>query len=79
MDEVNGTANRDMFKKMIDQGAPYLLMPIGIRNPRKPIVEENLIIDFECAIEMNEVTFTAGTAIKEDNMCKAVLKKPEGI
>ena len=68
-----------MFKKMIDQGAPYLLMPIGIRNPRKPIVEENLIIDFECAIEMNEVTFTPGTAIKEDNMCKAVLNKPERV
>lgn len=79
MDEVHGTANRDMFKKLIDQGVPYLLMPIGIRNPKKPIIEENLIIDFEYAIEMNEVTFTPGTAIKEDNMCKAVLNKPERV
>ena len=54
-------------------------MPIGIRNPKKPIIEENLIIDFEYAIEMNEVTFTPGTAIKEDNMCKAVLNKPERV
>ena len=36
-------------------------------------------IDFEYAIEMNEVTFTPGTAIKEDNMCKAVLNKPERV
>ena len=79
MDEVNGTANRDMFKRLTDQGAPYLLMPIGVRNPRKPIVEENLLIDFEYAIEMKEVAFTEGTAVKEDNMCVAVLKKPEGI
>ena len=79
MDEVNGTANRDMFKRLTDQGSQYLLMPIGVRNPRKPIVEENLIIDFEYAIEMKAVAFTEGIAVKEDNMCVAVLKKPEGI
>lgn len=77
--DVNGTANRDMFKHLTDQGAPYFLMPIGVRNPRKPIVEENLIVDFEYAIEIKAVAFTEGTAVKEDNMCVAVLKKPEGI
>lgn len=79
MDEVNGTANRDMFKHLTDQGAPYSLMPIGVRNPRKPIDEENLIIDFNYSIEMKAVAFTEGTAVKEDNMCVAVLKKPEEI
>lgn len=79
MDEVNGTANRDMFKHLTDQGAPYSLMPIGVRNPRKPIVKENLIIDFNYSIEMKAVAFTEGTAVKEDNMCVAVLKKPEEI
>ena len=31
--------------------------------------EENLIIDFEYAIEMKAVAFTEGIAVKEDNMC----------
>ena len=79
MDEVRGTTNRDMFKKLTDQGAPYLLIPIGIRNPKKPVVEENLIIGDQYAIKMNEVSFTAGTDVKEDNMYSAVLKKPEVI
>lgn len=79
MDEVNGTTNRDSFKKKTDQGAPYFLMPIGVRNAKMPITEENLIIDFEFAIKMKKVAFTAGTAIKEDDVCMAVLHKPEAI
>ena len=79
MDEINGSANRDMFKKITDNDIPYLLMPIGIKNKNKPIVEENLIIDFEYSIKMNKVSFYKGTEVKDDNMCKAVLQKAENL
>ena len=79
MDELNGSSNRDMFKKITDNDVPYLLMPIGIKNKRKPIVEENLIIDFDYAVKMSKVSFYKGTEIKDDNMCKAVLQKAESM
>lgn len=77
MDELNGSANRDMFKRFTDSGLPYLLMPIGIKNLSKNITEDNLIIDFDYAIKMDNVTFYKGTEIDDNNMCKAVLNKAE--
>lgn len=79
MDELNGSANRDMFKKLTDNGKTFLLMPIGIKNPNKPIVEENLIIDFNYAVTMNKVSFLKGTDIDENDMCKAVLQKAKAL
>ncbi len=75
MDELNGSANRDMFKKLTDNSKTFMLMPIGIRKANKPIVEENLIIDFDYAVTMNKVSFVKGTDIEDNDMCKAVLQK----
>lgn len=46
MDELKGSTNRDIFRKLTENHKPYLLMPIGIKEENKPITEENLIIDF---------------------------------
>lgn len=75
MDELNGSANRDMFKRLTDSGTPFMLMPIGIKNTNRPIVEDNLIIDFGFAVKMNKVHFHKGTEIDDNDMCKAVLNK----
>jgi len=77
MDENNGSKNRDVFKNYLDKGSEYLLMPIGIRDESKLINEENLIIDFDYAIRMKSATFQTGVDIKDDDFCKAVLKKAE--
>lgn len=75
MDELSGSANRDMFKKLTDNSKKFMLMPIGIRNPNKPIVEDNLIINFNYAVTMNKISFIKGTDIEENDMRKAVLQK----
>lgn len=79
MDELNGSQNRDMFKHYVDRGSGYLLMPIGILNKAKPIEEKNLIIDFDYAVKMKRATFRAGVDIKDDDLCKVVLKKANNL
>lgn len=75
MDELSGTASRDMFKKLTDKGMPFMLMPIGVKNASKPIVQDNLFIGFDYAVKMNKVSFRKGTEIDENDICKAVLQK----
>ena len=75
MDELNGSNNRDMFKSITDNKVPYFLMPIGIKNKNKPIAQENLIINFEYAVRMDNISFFKGVEIKGNNICKVVLKK----
>lgn len=75
MDEPSGSSNRDMFKKLTDNDKTFLLMPIGIRNPNKPIGKDNLIIDFNYAVTMNKVSFLKGIDIDENDMRKVVLQK----
>lgn len=75
MDELNGSQNRDLFKRYVESGSEYLLMPIGIIDQAKPIEEENLIIDFDYAIKLKNAIFKRGIDIKEDDMCKVVLSK----
>jgi len=77
MDELNGSRYRDMFKHYVDDGSDYMLMPIGIRDEAKPIEEKNLIIDITYAVKMKRATFQLGIDIKDDNICKVVLKKPD--
>ena len=77
MDELNGSQNRDMFRRCMGSGTGYLLMPIGIKDESKPIEEANLIIDFEYAVEMKNATFKSGVDVKDDDFCKAVLKRAE--
>lgn len=76
MGELNGSQNRDIFKKMIENGSPYFLMPIGIKNIKKPMTEDNLIIDFNYAIKMKKVYFTAGKDVTDQDIYNIVLKKP---
>lgn len=77
MDEANGSTNRDLFKQLTSGGAGYLLMPIGIKDKNKPIEESNLIIDFDYAIRMKNVTFKTGIEIDDNDICKVVLNKSE--
>jgi len=77
MDEINGSKNRLLFEKMIDKGMPFFLLPIGINDITKPLDEKNLIIDFEYAVEMNNISFKKGVDIKSDDLCKVVLQKAE--
>lgn len=79
MDEPNGSSNRDLFRKLTTGEMPYFIMPVGIIDKQKGITGDNLIIDFEYAVEMKNVTFYKGTEIKDDNMCKAVLNRAVGL
>ncbi len=75
MDEINGSNNRELFKKLIEDNTSYLLMPIGVKDSKKPIEEKNLIIDFNYAVKMKQARFQAGIDVKDDDTCKVVLKK----
>lgn len=77
MDEINGSKNRDLFQHLTSDESGYLLMPIGIKNANNPLAEDNLIIDFNYAIQMKSVTFKTGVQIGDDDPCKVVLKKAE--
>ena len=77
MDELNGSKNRDLFQYLTREGSGYLLMPIGIKDAKKPIEESNLIIDFNYAIRMKKVTFKTGLEVEDNDLCKVVLQKAE--
>lgn len=77
MDELNGSENRELFKQLTSNGSGYLLMPIGIKDKNKKLEESNLIIDFDYAIQMKNVTFKTGLKIEDNDLCKVVLKKAE--
>lgn len=79
MDELNGSKNREFFQQLTSNGSGYLLMPIGIKDKKKPLEENNLIIDFSYAIQMSNVTFKTGLEIDENDLCKVVLSKAEEI
>ena len=77
MDELNGSKNRNLFQYLTREGSGYLLMPIGIKDAKKPIEESNLIIDFNYAIRMKKVTFKTGLEAEDNDLCKVVLQKAE--
>ena len=77
MDEINGSQNRDLFKRLVTNNSGYLMLPIGIINESKPIDESNLIIDFKYAIQLRNATFKTGASLRDDDICKVVLKQPE--
>lgn len=79
MDEMNGPQNRELFTELTHRGTGFFLMPIGIKNKRKPIEKSNLIIDMEQAVKMKNVSFKTGTSVQDDDLCKVVLKKAEEI
>ena len=75
MDELKGSTYRDMFKEITDSSKLYLLMPIGVKNINKPIVEENLIINFDYSVKLSDVSFVNGIDVDENDMRKVVLNK----
>lgn len=77
MSENNGSNNRDQFWNMYRKVGKYYLVPVGLKNPSMGITIENMQFDFEYAIQMKEITITAGAEITEENPCKAVLMSPE--
>ncbi|MDF2908284.1 MAG: hypothetical protein K0R34_3605 [Herbinix sp.] len=77
MDELKGSQNRDSFQYLTGNGSGYFLMPIGIKDITKPFEESNLIIDFNYAIQMKNITFKTGIDIEDNDICKVVLNKAE--
>lgn len=77
MNELNGSKNRDLFQHLTRKGAGYLLMPIGIKDTKKPIEESNLLIDFNYAIRMKNVTFKTGLEVEDNDLCRVVLNRAE--
>lgn len=73
MDELDDSSKREFFKKLTDNGLGYYLMPIGIKNKNKPLVEDNLIIDFNYAIKMKNISFKTGLKVDDNDICKVVL------
>jgi len=79
MDEINGSQNRVLFKKLTSKGTGFFMVPIGVKDLRKPIGESNLIIDFEQAVKMKNVSFKTGLSLTNNDLCKVVLRKAEEI
>lgn len=79
MDELNGSKNRDLFQHLTGDDSGYLLMPIGIKDKRRPFEESNLIIDLDYAIQMKKVQFKIGREIDDNDLCKVVLNKAENV
>lgn len=77
MGELNGSKNRELFQRLTNEGAGYFLMPIGVKDKTKPFEESNLIIDFNYAIRMKNVTFKAGLDVEDNDLCKVVLNKAD--
>lgn len=77
MDELNGSTNRDTFELLTKNGLGYFLMPVGIKDKRLPIEENNLIFGFEYAIRMKNVTFKVGNKVDKNDLCMSVLNKAE--
>lgn len=76
MDELSGSKNRNLFQQLTKDGEGYFLIPIGIKDKNKPIEKSNLIIDFNYAIRMKNVTFRNGIKIGNDDMLQVVLQNP---
>lgn len=75
MDEINGSKNRDTFQQLTNKGKGFFLMPVGIKDSKKPIEESNLIIDIKQAVKMRDVSFRTGLSIQDQDLCSVVLRK----
>ena len=79
MDEIKNSDNRDNFFDMLNQTGKYYLVPVGLKSPSVAPTPENIVFDFDCAIPMKTITVTEGRKLKDNDPCKAVITKPEGI
>lgn len=77
MDERSESVNRDTFIRLSKKYSEYLVVPIGVKNDSKQIDGNNVIYDFEYAIRMKNVYSKAGDSLRDDDLSKAVLRKPE--
>lgn len=77
MDEISGSKNRDFFQQLTNKGTGFFLMPVGIKDLKKPIEESNLIIDMNQAVKMRNVSFKTGVSIQDQDPCSVVLRKAE--
>lgn len=77
MDEPNGSQNRDLFQTMVNVGTGYSLIPVGIRDEDKPLVISNLVFGYDLAVPMKNCAFKIGRELEENDVCRAVLQKPE--
>lgn len=75
MDEMNGSKNRDTFKKLTSNGSGYYVIPAGRIDSSKPVAKENLYFGFDYAIRMRGITFKTGISLKPDDICSAVLNE----
>lgn len=77
MPELNGSVNRETFMKMVDSGSRFYLIPLEVKDMSRPFSVDNINIDFDDAVSMRTTNFKKGRTIKNDDLCKTVLNKPE--
>jgi hypothetical protein len=75
MHEKQGSQNRERFKELVEKGTGFLMIPVGIKDLKKPIDESNLIVDFEQAVKMKNVFFKTGLGLAKNDPCNVVLSK----
>ncbi len=75
VDEMNGSWNRETFFKQIKQLGKYTVIPMGMKDEKEGINEENLLFGYEYGLEMKNAYCKRGIDIGEDDQCKAVLSK----
>lgn len=79
MDEVNGSKNRELFKQLIKTYGEFKIMPVSRKDRMKNVTEDNLIIDFSYAVNLHNIKFVKGVDVKEEDIYKVVLQKPENL
>ena len=72
---MNGSWNRETFFKQIKQIQKFTIIPMGMKDERKGLTEENLLFGYECGLELHNAYCKRGIDIGEDDQCKAVLSK----
>lgn len=78
MDEKTDVKNREQFMNHISNLKKISLIPIGINNINEPLVENNLIVDFDDVVEISKIDTKNAFLIKKNDLCSVVLKKPKG-
>ena len=75
MDEVNGSQNREFFKEITNKGNSFFIIPVGLKDNKKPVSENNIVFDLKDAVRMKRVSFKEGISLSDDDVCKVVLQR----
>lgn len=78
VNEKNGSAFRDDFRKMVEANPEYIIIPVGMKDDRKGFTTDNLIIGKQYSITLHGVKFVNGNGIDPNDPCQVVLQKTTG-